>query len=83
MLSTGGQSLCVGGVSTALSVLAEHRAGCHTGAGSAPWDVCACPATATVTSTVSRVKGTHGESLLCYPALAWRGACTHGAKAKS
>lgn len=72
-----------GGVSAALTALAEHRAGCHAAAGFAPYDGFACPATATLTSTVSRVRGTHGGSPLRYPALAWRGLRTHGAKRKS
>lgn len=74
--------VCIGGVSAALAVLTEHRAGCHTAAGFAHWDGFACPATASITSTVSQVKGMYGASPLHYPALAWRGVCTHAAKAE-
>lgn len=71
------QSLYVGRVITVLTLLAEHSTGCHAAAGSAPW-----PATAAVTSTPSCVTGVYGGSPLYYPALAWRGVRTRGAKAE-
>jgi len=81
-LKMGGQSLRVGHASTVLTLLVERSAGRRTAAGFTPWDEFPCPATATVTSTPSHVKGMYGGSPLRYPALAWRGVRTRGAKAE-
>lgn len=69
-------------VRTQSCLFAESSAGCHAAAGFPPWDRFPCRAIALVTSTLSRVKARYGESPLRYPALAWRGLRTRGAKAE-